>query len=157
MKKFFIYPLLLLIAITLIFYFSLIYLNIGKNETNLETTIIYYILGVFFSLLLIIIAYTKLGEANKQSRINYLIRIDERWASTEIVEAREVIHLLYLDAREMEPKYKSREEMRLIIGKGIMDMHSNREKIPEFIRLLNFLDFLETIGYDLAPKNRTPH
>lgn len=64
MKKFFIYPLLLLIAITLIFYFSLIYLNIGKNETNLETTIIYYILGVFFSLLLIIIAYTKLGEAN---------------------------------------------------------------------------------------------
>ncbi|MFW2571665.1 DUF4760 domain-containing protein [Legionella sp. 29fVS95] len=66
-------------------------------------------------------------------------------ASTEIVEAREVIHLLYLDAREMKPR--TREQMRLIIGEGILCLHSNRNKIPEFIRLLNFLDFLETIGY----------
>lgn len=35
-----------------------------------------------------------------QSRLSYLLRIDERWASPEIIRAREVIHEFYLDAKK---------------------------------------------------------
>ena len=136
---------LLIPIVCLVFFIVHNKLSIHGNSQELEDNLTYYILGIFTSLLLIVIGYIKFDEANFHSKLNYLLRIDERWASSEIIQAREVIHKLYLDAKKISPS--SPQEWKIIVGAGIKYLHENKEKIEDFIRLLNFLDFLETIGY----------
>lgn len=82
---------LLIPIIGMVFYIAHNKLSIHGNSQELEDNLAYYILGIFSSLLLIVIGYIKFDEANFHSKLNYLIRIDERWASPEIIQAREVI------------------------------------------------------------------
>ncbi|HBD9375990.1 TPA: hypothetical protein KLD42_002906 [Legionella pneumophila] len=135
---------ILLAAIMAGFFF--IYRLHLDDKQNFEAELTYSVLALFISVILILLAYIKTQEAIEQSRINYLLRIDERWASSEIVKAREVIHKLYLDAKKEHPEYEN-EQIKPIIAQAIRDLNDDEKKIKEFIKLLNFLDFLETIGY----------
>ncbi len=95
---------------------------------------------------MILLAYIKTREAIKQSRTNYLLRIDERWSSPEIIKAREVIHELYLSAKELNPNLKDdNEQIKPIIALGIMELHDNKRETQKFVSLLNFLDFLKRL------------
>lgn len=134
----------LLIIICVTFYVVHNHLTIKDNSQELEDNLAYYVLGLAASLFLIIIGFIKFDEANFHSKLNYLLSIDERWASLEIIQAREVIHRFYLDARKISD---SPHEWKIIIGAGIKYLHRNDNKVEDFIKLLNFLDFLETIGY----------
>jgi hypothetical protein len=116
------------------------------DKQNFEAELTYSVLALFISAILILLAYIKAQEAIEQSRLNYLLRIDERWASPEIIKAREVIHKLYLDAKKLHPKYEN-QQIKPLIAQAIMDLNDDESQIKEFIKLLNFLDFLETIGF----------
>lgn len=146
-----------LITVFIIFLFYLIERKIyeGNADQADEAALVNYILVFSISLALVIIAYIKIDEANRQARLNYLLRVDDRWASSEIILAREVIHLLYLDTYKIPPENKTCKERRFIIGQGIKCLNFNRDKVKEFISLLNFLDFLETIGYIYFAKGIT--
>ncbi len=131
---------------TILIFFSLIYLLHLEDSQNFEAGLTYSILALFISGIIGLLAYIKTQEAIEQSRINYLLRIDERWASAEIIRAREVIHKLYLDAKKLHPTYEN-QQIKPLIAQAIMDLNDDETQIEPFIKLLNFLDFLETIGY----------
>ena len=143
-KVFFLF--MLLIITVIIFFCVHHFFNIANDKQIPEDSLAYYVLALFTSVILILLAYVKTEEAIEQSRTNYLLRIDERWSSAEIVRAREVIHKLYLDAKEAYPKYDN-EQLKPIIAQAIMELNDNQDQIEQFIKLLNFLDFLETIGF----------
>ncbi|KTC71482.1 hypothetical protein Lbir_1736 [Legionella birminghamensis] len=136
----------ILILIIVLFILNHNFLIIEKNSQSLEASLLNYVLGIFVSSVFLIIGYIKFDEANRQAKTQNLLRIDERWGSCEIIAAREVIHCLYLDARKIYPDPKHNKQWREIIGEGIKYLHKNEDQVPNFIKLLNFLDFLETIG-----------
>ncbi|MGQ3890944.1 DUF4760 domain-containing protein [Legionella sp. CNM-4043-24] len=141
------FSILILTLVIFIVVYHILHLA-DEYKQNLEIDLAYYILTVTLSTILILLASIKSQEAIKQSRTNYLLRIDERWSSPEIIRAREVIHELYLDAKELNPQFKeNNEQIKAIISFGIMKLHDDKRKTEKFISLLNFLDFLETIGY----------
>lgn len=78
--------------------------------------------------------------------------MDERWSSQEIIEARIIIHNLYVAA-----KLKMDDNQKLInkkIGEDIVKLNKSKNSVKQrkFICLLNLLDFMETIGH-LCSKN----
>lgn len=115
-------------------------------KQTLEPTIAYFVINLLIAILAIVVAYSKSDNALTRSKMNYLLKIDERWLSPEIIEARNVIHVLYLEVKRKSPGI-SHARCKQIIGNKIMDLRDNRKKSKEFIYLLNFLDFMETIGY----------
>ena len=139
---------LLFIFIVVVMALSYQYLDLNDGEKLLEVHLPYYILALLVSMLLVLIAYVKSDKAIHQSRINYLLKLDERWGSREIIKARGVIHELYLNAKENNKEYTN-EQITGVVANSIMDLNKNKNKkrIEDFISLLNFLDFLETIGY----------
>jgi hypothetical protein len=139
-------PLLSIIVIVALFFIFYNYSDLNDKEKLLEVHLPYYILALIVSIALVLIAYFKSKEAIKQSKTNYLLKLDERWGSREIIRAREVIHRLYLKAKGANKKY-SNEKIKGVVANSIMNLHEDKEHIADFISLLNFLDFLETIGY----------
>lgn len=137
---------LILVGVSLAFFLWHPHLQLDEKEYHLDHAVIYYVLAVSITAALVLLAWLKSGEALEQSKISYLLRIDERWLSIEIIEAREVIHELYLAAEELNPE-RDNEEIKSIIAHQIMALKDNKDKIKPFIKLLNFLDFFETIGY----------
>ena len=108
------------VIIFLVFSFSTYFIN-SDPKTNFETYFIYYV-----------------GA----------LRIDERWSSTEIIKAREVLHEFYLSAKEVNLQL-TQHDLNFVIGQQILLISkiNKPSEISKFISLLNFLDFLETIGY----------
>ncbi|HHT9753514.1 TPA: DUF4760 domain-containing protein, partial [Legionella pneumophila] len=104
--------------------------------------------ALIISVLLLFVAYIQSQAALAQSKTNYLLRIDERWSSAEIIKAREVIHEFYLSAKEANSKL-TQNDLNYVIGQQILAISKINipKEISKFISLLNFLDFLETIGY----------
>lgn len=103
---------------------------------------------IVLTILLIAVAWLQLGELNKTSKADFLLRIDDRYSSPEIIKARVLIQELYRKTTtagqpyiEDEVTKKIAEEIK-IIGK-----ESSKESCEKFIYLLNLLDFLETIAY----------
>ncbi len=123
-----------------------------REVHNFELVIFFNILTITLSVIFLYMAFYKLQDILDQSKINntrqklnYLLQVDERWTSSEIIQAREVIHKLYLQASS--DKHNSDEKIQAIIGASILKMENNPKEIREFILLLNFMDFLETIGF----------
>lgn len=96
--------------------------------------------------IIVFIANTKSKEALKQSRTNYLLKIDERFCSPEIIKAREIIHEYYLAIRQENNEIEI-DTLKQELGKKIVVISRDINCKEEYIYLLNFLDFLETIGY----------
>jgi len=135
------------VVILLVFSFSTYFIQ-SNPETNFETYFIYYVGALIISVLLLLIAYIQSHAALTQSKTNYLLRIDERWSSSEIIKAREVIHEFYLSAKEVNLPL-TQHDLNYVIGQQILLISkiNKPNEISKFISLLNFLDFLETIGY----------
>lgn len=130
------------------------FFKFSDNQTGQEHAFIYYGSIITLTLILAFIAYSKSNSALKQSKINYLLEIDERFCGSEIIHAREIIHEFYLTATELYPDFDN-DQIKPIIGKMINDIHNNIGRKRDFIYLLNFLDFLETIGYLYVKKGVT--
>lgn len=122
------------------------FINTPKDHVD-DASIVYYVLTISLSVSILFIAYIKASQAIKNSRTSYLLRIDERWSSKEIIEAREVIHEIYLKVKQNNPENTCEKHIKECIGESIYAISKYQSRISCFIRLLNFLDFLETIGY----------
>lgn len=121
-----------------------------SNGKQVELRDINYFFGIAISLLISIVALINLSSISKSTQADFLLRIDERWGSEEIIKARQTIHKLYLDTKEIhkddEPPISNRK-LHSEIGTHILKLHNSKDDIESFSYLLNFLDFMETIGY----------
>lgn len=83
-----------------------------------------------------------------------LLHIDGRWGSSQSIKARAIIHELYLQAEKDNEKLSETlspqcrdSAIQHCIGKKIIELGNRKKEEEKFIHLLNFLDFMETIGY----------
>jgi hypothetical protein len=116
-----------------------------------ELTFLYYVLITTITAIIALFTYKQFNHFNENMKIDYLLKIDKRWGSREIIKARMVIHNLYLKAKDRAQTPNITDEMlRLEIGKDIIQLSESRagfEAEEAFVHLLNLLDFMETIGY----------
>jgi len=143
------------------------------------------------------IAYVKIGDINKQNQASFLLYIDERWGSPEVLKAREIKNTLYRETQEEykellellpekgedfqdneaqrrpkefvdrlyeenhekfkelnNPEIKAKDEfLQAVMGIKILKISYNTTMTSNFIYLLNFLDFMDTIGCLAKDKN----
>lgn len=160
--------LILIIVITAMFYYSELtnYLPFKQktpNEALEDINTWFYFLAGAGTTILAGIAYLKSRAFYKQNEANLLLRIDERWGSLEIIKARIIIHRLYLRTKEKNerkriskfPIQEYEDTINKEIGEQIIEMSEDKGKERSFIYLLNFLDFMETIGYLCSEKHIT--
>ncbi|HAT1883528.1 TPA: hypothetical protein ACRUL4_001975 [Legionella pneumophila] len=102
MLKGFMYFLLISILLSLLFWFlpSFQFFRFPSGDKPSEHNFLYYIISLAITFIIVFIAYTKSKEALKQSRTNYLLKIDERFCRPEIIKAREIIHEYYLAIKQ---------------------------------------------------------
>jgi len=137
---------------------------------------------------LAIVAWYEIRIINNQSDKDFLLHIDERWGSVEVIRARKIIHELYIQIREKHKedlkelpeksdtdyssiKYLKAKQIindyyqpypnlplplsietkdnfvQAVLGLEIFKISKDRIYAEEFVYLLNFLDFMETIAY----------
>jgi hypothetical protein len=111
-----------------------------------EATIIQvlnYALLILLTLFLVLIAWVQLAGLNKIAKADFLLRIDDRYGSTDIINARKIIHRIYISFGGDIDKV----ERDLLLSEAILNLYWDRDSVNDFIELLNFLDFLETISY----------
>lgn len=103
---------------------------------------------IVLTIILVCVGWFQLGNLNKISKADFLLRIDDRYGSTDIIKARAIVQELY---RKAVPKDETVSEDVYIkkISDGMKEI--GKDKSPngceKFAYLLNLLDFLETIAY----------
>jgi len=91
-------------------------------------------------------AWFPLSDINKTSKGDFLLRIDERYGSNEIMQARKIIHKFYCATRPENGNISLEVHINKI-SEEIKKISTIEDSAKDFIHLLNFLDFLETIAY----------
>lgn len=140
----------LIIAILAIYFITLIpfFYTLIADKATVEYTFVYYLLSTCITASLTIIAFIQFQKINFNLNAEYLLKINEMWRSSEIIKARIIIHELYLKAQEelKEKNIAEKVDIHRDVGGKIVDLSTSKQK-EDFIYLLNFLDFMETIGY----------
>lgn len=100
---------------------------------------------------LALIAYIEIHRANKLNTIELLTFISDRWSSREIIEARQVIHEIFVKNYRHDKKANPTGDFDLAISLTSVDiLNMSREcgeKGENFILLLNLLDHFEGVSY----------
>ena len=65
-----------------------------------EFAFLYYVLITTITAIIALFTYKQFNHFNENLHAEYLLKIDERWGSVEIMKARSILHVLYLKARE---------------------------------------------------------
>ncbi|MEO8401691.1 MAG: DUF4760 domain-containing protein [Gammaproteobacteria bacterium] len=92
------------------------------------------------------VANRQLKEISKAAKADFLMRIDDRYASESILRARQTIQRLYRESNNLHPgspESVHRSHIAIRINEISEDINSSEE----YTYLLNLLDFLETISY----------
>lgn len=97
------------------------------------------------------LAYFEFNRANKLLSNEFLLFISDRWGSSEILKARQIIHSLFVK-NYRNSKSKSFEDYQRSLSatsKNILELSKKEGKKDgdNFIYLLNLIDFMETLGY----------
>jgi hypothetical protein len=121
------------------------YLNFLDSEHK-EPIIITAFYGVSLIILtfsLVCVAWFQLALIRKQAKADFLLRIDNRYGSKSIIKARSIIHRIYIHQEQSTCKHIQDK----VLSEKIVELYWDKESYEDFICLLNFLDFLETIAY----------
>lgn len=156
-KKYIKYKNLLYLSVTIIVIaFSFYILNKEGNiliRDEQETNSLFYFISGFATAVLAIIAYSQLSGISKNAKAEFLLRVDERWGEKEILDARTIIHKMYLPYKKEGKDVRKLSEDCLYnfitenLSESIIKMSESAELHENFLKLLNYLDFMETIGF----------
>lgn len=101
-------------------------------------------------------AREQLKQIGKSARGEFLIRLDERFTSPQIIEARTTVHIIY---RNTQPDCKHNGSHKTKLCEGCTKIHMqlirnqiqiigrDSKKSKEFIQLRSLIELFETIGY----------
>lgn len=145
--------LLLIIFVVLNFLFfistSLHFLDFSENINSLskkDISIFYSLALIILTIAIALIAYLELNKIADHQKSEFLLKIDERWTSKEVIEARVIIH--HIQLKFIKNGNISKEDLQQKIGEEICNkIRRDDDYTEKYIILLNFLDFLETIGF----------
>lgn len=152
----FLFLIFLIITGILLLSLSSNYFNFFDNRIKTHQPIIeiHALSIIILTIVLVMIAWIQSKEILKTSRGDFLMRIDDRYGSPDIIKARKIIHDIYLqeipnedDKKNNPTKWKDMQQDRMSIIIVKMEEDKSAYKSEEFICLLNFLDFFETIAY----------
>lgn len=143
---------IMLLAFFMSFYWGGLIASSKNNNPVDEYTFIYYLSTAVVTTVIAIIAYLQFEKINDNLTKDYLLKIDERWRSSEIIKARVIIHKLYVSERLKKRGNLKEKGLHKKIGLKIVALSKklDNKSVQSFISLLNFLDFMETIGYYYA-------
>ncbi len=91
-------------------------------------------------------SWRQIYNANKISKNDFIMRVDQQYSSLQSIKARAIIHKVY---REVGPDSNAREYRITETAKKIASMRKSTKKheMNNFIYLMNFLECLETISF----------
>lgn len=127
----------------------------SNNYRDNGLDIAFYFMSGVGTTLIAGIAFRELGKVEeqnqsqiKQNQSRFLMEIDERWGSGEILRARIIIHNLYRDISDLN----ANNNLDIIcpeIGERIilLSISPKEKERRNFVYILNFLDFMESIGH----------
>ncbi len=119
------------------------YINLFKDTgiIHLHAFLIILITFGIFS-----VAWIQLSGIRKTAKDEFLLEVDKRYSSTEIMEARVILQEFYCATRREGLKDGSFEHNKLI-SEEITATWKKKDASKKFIRLMNFLYLLETMAY----------
>lgn len=131
------------VAMAIIDYLDLYNFFKNREDKSFEKT--GHMVLVISAAIAAMIAWWQLIKLNSTAFADLLTKIETRYGSNEILEAREIIQEIYLESKDAQDtcKLKHISHMQDIIKQIGNDAKQTRK----FILLLNFLDFLESIAY----------
>jgi CRISPR/Cas system CSM-associated protein Csm2 small subunit len=128
----------------------------GSGWFNNEIDAFLYFLTGVGSIALALVAWFQVRKIHKNTEAEFLLKVDERWNSQEILKAKEAIHRFYLEVyKDEQGSRRPMDDIYEILGQKIKEISENPNETTNFIHLLNFLDFMETIGYLCEEKHIT--
>lgn len=91
---------------------------------------------------LVFVAWIQLNKLSHSTKGEGIIEFDKKWGSHEIIKARKIIHDIYLKAQENKTVDKYN-----YIGKELVGLSYNQDRSDDFMYILSFLNFFETVGF----------
>jgi hypothetical protein len=115
--------------------------NIEKSDKIVDVNAAVLIILTF---LILCVAWIQLDGIAKISKADFLLRIDDRYGGKDIVEARIIIQEFFCQT------YKegiSKEYHIELVANKIQGLRLNINKASDYVILINFIDYLETVAY----------
>ncbi len=129
----------------------------ASGWSNNEIDALLYYLTAIATVAVAFVAYTQITKLRDNNESEFLLRIDERWTSKQILKARTIIYGLYLKARNnqdlssecipVQEANTMEDAIRKEVGGKILKMSKDIKENENFMYLLNLLDFMETISF----------
>jgi hypothetical protein len=143
--------LLLLIAVAIAVYCFVRYFGFLENSNAAEVHFFIFIA----TCALVIIAYYEFNKSHHLAKNEFLLYISNRWGDSEIIQARKIIHELFvteyrINQHNFDPEKKFEKTLREVGNKVLIMSQTGGSKGEEFVILLNLLDFLEMLSYFYA-------
>lgn len=140
------------IILGLVVIFVIIFDFFGKNLSGARGELhawLYFFTGATTVIIALIAGVKLSGNNDREDKPaleegEFLLHIDERWSSKEIIKAKMIIHGFYAKWEEREHEH---DICLKKVGKEICEISLMSEEKEDFAYLRNFLDFMETIGY----------
>lgn len=127
-------------------YLAIHFFHFLRQSDNEEVHFFIFIATLFLA----VIAYYEFSRSNKLIANEFLLFTSNRWNSTEIIRARQILHKIFIEAyRDKNGDAKCEFEAALsLVSEKILQMSRSKGKDGDnFIYLLNLLDYLETLSY----------
>jgi hypothetical protein len=103
---------------------------------------------IILTIVLVCVGWIQLNRLNKTSKADFLLRIDTRYGSTEIIKARAIIQKLYRESNpHNNPVPKEIYFQRMADKIDQIRIAKNNKSCRDFSYLLNLIDFLESVAY----------
>lgn len=101
---------------------------------------------IFLTSVLVCIAGIQLSGIAKTTQSDFLMRLDNRYASDSILKARVIIQHFYRESKNLNPA-ATESVHRYYIGIKINEMSEDINSSEGYVYLLNLLEFLESISF----------
>lgn len=104
--------------------------------------------AIILTIVLVCVGWNQLNRLNRTSKADFLLRIDGRYGSAEIVKARAIIQRLYRESNPHDNPVPKEIYFKRIADKiDEIRISQDVKSYEDFSYLLNLLDFLEAISY----------
>lgn len=125
---------------------------IDNREVAPDLTVLYALASAAVAFILAWIALINFKNIEHELSGSFLLEIDKRWSSKEILEARTLIHEVYRDAEDGYKEGQQRNISCLYAAVGEKLLHKYKYDPKQSMQLLNLLDLFESMGYFLQYK-----
>lgn len=102
---------------------------------------------IILTFIIACVAWFQLSGIAKNGEGDFLLRIDERLSNESIIKARVIIHEIYSKSKTQNPNSSEDQHCEFMANEiYLLGERKDKKSIKDYVYILNFLDFLETIS-----------